>query len=280
MHATRTVRVRANPGQGVRLREEILIAAEELLVDAGSEDAVTLRAVAQRVGVTTPSLYRHFPDRASLVGAVCLRAWSGLGERMRAAAAEDADPFQALRARGLAYVRFGLDHPVQYRLLLMRPVVSEHSTAEALAAEACYREQVDAVKVCVDAGVLHGDPAVIALTLWATAHGCVSMLIARPPFPKPRDIDGFIDATVRSAGLGSALTTRLPPGTALGAASLSRGLDRLAQDLVRDAQGNDRRPSSRGTGTEGGPDDNRPRGSAVLTAGGDNGSTSPHRRTS
>lgn len=233
--ATRTVRVRANPGQGDRLREEILIAAEALLVDAGSEDAVTLRAVAQRVGVTTPSLYRHFPDRASLVGAVCLRVWSELGERMQAAAAEHADPFRALRARGLAYVRFGLDHPVQYRLLLMRPVVSEHSTAEALATEACYREQVDAVQACVDAGVLHGDPAVVALTLWATGHGCVSMLIARPPFPEPQDVDRFIDATIRSAGLGSALTTRLPPGTALGAASLTRGLDRLAQDLVRDA---------------------------------------------
>jgi len=252
------VRVRANPGRGDRLREEILIAAEALLVDAGSEDAVTLRAVAQRVGVTTPSLYRHFSDRDSLVGVVCLRVWSGLGERMQAAAAEHADPFRGLRARGLAYVRFGLDHPVQYRLLLMRPVVSEHSTAEALAAEACYREQVDAVRVCVDAGVLHGDPAVIALTLWATAHGCVSMLIARPPFPQPQDLDGFIDATIRSAGLGSALTTRLPPGTALGAASLTRGLDRLAKDLVRVAQGSDRLRSSRGTGTKGGRDDDRP----------------------
>ncbi|MGI8695483.1 MAG: TetR-like C-terminal domain-containing protein [Mycobacteriales bacterium] len=168
-----------------------------------------------------------------------------------------------MRARGLAYVRFGLDHPVQYRLLLMRPAVSEHSTAEALAAEACYREQVDAVRVCVDAGVLHGDPAVVAFTLWATVHGCVSMLIARPPFPQPQDIDDFIDATIRSAGLGSALTTRLPPGTALGAASLTRGLDRLAQDLIGDAQGQ-RSATVEPGGTKGGPDHDPPPGSAGV----------------
>jgi len=225
--------VRANPGEGPRLREQILDAAEPLLIEAGGEEAVTLRAVAQRVGVTTPSVYRHFPDRASLVSAVCLRVWSGLGERMQAAAGEHDDPFQALRARGRAYVRFGLDHPVQYRLLLLRPVVSPHSTAEVEAAQACHREVVAAVQDCVDAGVLHGDASTIALSLWATAHGCVSMLIARPPFPEPQDLDSFIDTTVRAAGLGIALNSRLPAYTPLAAAaSLAARLDQLADDLT------------------------------------------------
>ncbi len=226
--------MRANPGEGHRLREQLLEAAEQLLVEAGGEHAVTLRAVAQRVGVTTPSVYRHFPDRASLVSAVCLRVWSGLGERMQAAADEYDDPFQALGARGRAYVRFGLDHPVQYRLLLLRPVVSPHSTAEVEAAQVCHRAVVVAVEDCVRAGVLHGDPVTIALSLWATAHGCVSMLIARPPFPDPHDLDMFIDATVRAAGLGIALNSRLPQKTPVAAAaSLATRLDQLADDLAR-----------------------------------------------
>ncbi len=226
--------MRANPGEGQRLRGQILDAAEQLLVEAGGEAAVTLRVVAQRVGVTTPSVYRHFADRASLISAVCLRVWFGLGERMQAAAAEHDDPFQALRARGRAYVRFGLDHPVQYRLLLLRPVVSPHSTAEVEAAQACHREVVAAVHDCVEAGVLHGDASTIALTLWATAHGCVSMLIARPPFPEPKDLDDFIDSTVRTAGLGIALNSRLPATTALPAAApLAARLDQLADDLAR-----------------------------------------------
>ncbi len=233
----RTTRVRANPGEGERLREEILSAAERLLVDAGGDVALTLRAVAQHVGVTTPSLYRHFHDKASLVSAVCLRVWHELGERMQAAALDHDDPFQALGARGRAYVRFGLDHPVQYRLLLLRPASSAHSTAEEEAARACYREVVDAVGSCVRAGVLHGDPAAVALTLWATVHGCVSMLISSPPFPPPQDLDAFIDTTVRTAGLGSALATRLPPEVPLIATSLTVRLDQLAQDLSQDQEG-------------------------------------------
>jgi len=130
-------------------------------------------------------------------------------------------------------VRFGLDHPVQYRLLLLRPVVSPHSTAEVEAAQTCHREVVAAVHDCVEAGVLHGDASTIAFTLWATAHGCVSMLIARPPFPEPKDLDDFIDSTVRTAGLGIALNSRLPATTAMpAAASLAARLDQLADDLA------------------------------------------------
>ena len=131
-------------------------------------------------------------------------------------------------------MRFGLDHPVQYRLLLLRPVVSPHSTAEVEAAQACHREVVAAVQDCVKTGVLHGDASTIALTLWATAHGCVSMLIARPPFPEPEDLDDFIDNIVRTAGLGIALNSRLPATTAPpAAASLAARLDQLADDLTR-----------------------------------------------
>lgn len=114
-------RVRANPGMGAGLREEILLVAEQLLIESGGDDGMTLRSVAQRVGVTTPSLYRHFPDKEALVGAVCIRVWDELTESMQRAALQNPDPFQALSAAGRAYVQFGLDHPVQYRLLLMRP---------------------------------------------------------------------------------------------------------------------------------------------------------------
>lgn len=235
----RAARVRANPGQGQRLREEILAAAERLLDAAGGDEVLTMRAVAQDIGVTTPSLYRHFPDKASLVSAVCLRVWHELGERMQAAALEHDDPFRALGASGRAYIRFGLAHPVQYRLLLLRPAPSGHSTAQEQAARACYREVVDAVRSCVEAGVLHGNPAAVALTLWATVHGCVSMLISSPPFPPPEDLDAFIDATMRTAGLGSILATWFPAADVpLVVASLTSHPDQLAEDLGAEGQSN------------------------------------------
>nr|MDT0665173.1 helix-turn-helix domain-containing protein [Micromonospora sp. DSM 115978] len=122
-------RRRAGRGEGGKLAEEILLAAEQLLVEAGTEDAVTLRAVAERVGVTTPSVYLHFADKAALLDAVCLKAWADLEATMAAAGAGATDPFEVLRRYATAYVRFGLAHPVQYRLLLMGEAASIRADA-------------------------------------------------------------------------------------------------------------------------------------------------------
>lgn len=196
-------RVRANPGEGLRLREQILAAAEELLVETGREEALTLRAVAGRTGVSTPSVYLHFADKDALIEAVCLRAWDELERRMREAARGIDDPFRALGRCGRVYVRFALDHAAQYRVLMMRQ-------GSGSAAEACFGYMVEAVSACVAAGVLRGDPQTLALGLWSAAHGCASLLISQPSFPWPEDLDAFIDDTVRMAGFGTALASRLP----------------------------------------------------------------------
>ncbi|SDX05546.1 transcriptional regulator, TetR family [Saccharopolyspora shandongensis] len=88
--------------------------AERMLVEAGTEEALTLRAVAER-----PSVYRHFASKDRLVEEVCLREWDGLGSRIREACARLTDPFIAVGQCGRAYVRFALDHPVQYRVLML-----------------------------------------------------------------------------------------------------------------------------------------------------------------
>ena len=64
-------RHRARRGSGDLLRAEILTAAEELLVETGSEELVSVRAIADRVGVTTPSIYLHFADKQTLLDTVC-----------------------------------------------------------------------------------------------------------------------------------------------------------------------------------------------------------------
>src|SRR5436190_16118530 len=113
-------RRRARRGEGELLRAEILAAARDLLAETGSESAVSIRAVADRVGVSPPSIYLHFPDKEALLEAVCAEVFTALDQAMETAAATTTDPFEALRARGLAYVRFALGNPEHYRLVLMR----------------------------------------------------------------------------------------------------------------------------------------------------------------
>ncbi|TCO45354.1 TetR/AcrR family transcriptional regulator [Actinocrispum wychmicini] len=223
-----TRRVRARPGEGSQLREEILRVAEELLEEDGKEEALTIRAVAQRAGVTTPSVYLHFADKEALLEAVCLRVWDELGNRTREASAEVDDPFAALASSGRAYMRFALEHPAQYRILMMRPSTSE---AVQSAAAACVASIAEATALCVEAGVLRGDPDELALGLLSAVHGCASLIIAQPAFPWPDDLDAVLDHTIWMSGLGTALISRIPRDATIASADLSVELDALAARL-------------------------------------------------
>src|SRR5437899_5757868 len=89
-------RRRAPRGQGERLREEILAAAERLLIQTGDVEAVSIRAVADAVGVTPPSIYLHFADKNELLWAVCERHFTVLDQVMERATAGINDPIRSL----------------------------------------------------------------------------------------------------------------------------------------------------------------------------------------
>ncbi|WP_165984736.1 TetR/AcrR family transcriptional regulator [Streptomyces sp. YIM 98790] len=78
----------------VRNRERIVEAAREVLGEQGAEAA--LDEIARRAGVGNATLYRHFPDRASLVGAVMCTVTERITARAQAALDEEHDAFHAL----------------------------------------------------------------------------------------------------------------------------------------------------------------------------------------
>ncbi|MGW0803601.1 TetR/AcrR family transcriptional regulator [Nonomuraea sp. NPDC002799] len=228
-----TTRVRARRGEGPLLREEILRAAEDLLAESGTEETLTVRAVALRAGVSTPSVYLHFADKDALVEAVCLRVWDELGRLF--SANSGGDPFLALGRCGRAYARFALDHPVQYRVLMLRPSAGPGVPP---AAAACFRHMVGVVSACVATRVLEGDPEELALGLWSAVHGCVSLMIAQPSFPWPGDREALIDQIVRMAGFGTAMYSRLPR-TLPPSAALAAELDDFGARLAARAERTD-----------------------------------------
>ena len=75
-------RARARRGSGDLLREEIVTAAKRLLADADRADDVPMRAVAEAVGVTTPSIYLHFADKQELLSAVVADVFGELDDAM------------------------------------------------------------------------------------------------------------------------------------------------------------------------------------------------------
>jgi AcrR family transcriptional regulator len=192
----RRARQRARRGHGERLREEILAAATRLLFETGDEDAVSIRAIAAAVGVTTPSIYLHFADKTELIWAVCEEHFRKLDEELERAAAGSDDPLESLRLRGRAYVRFGLDNAEGYRILFMSRgdlEPKEGFDGDATTSSA-FVNLVRAVERCMDAGAIRrDDPTSVAFGLWALVHGVTSLLISLPGFPWPTGPEELVD---------------------------------------------------------------------------------------
>jgi AcrR family transcriptional regulator len=185
-------RPRAPRGSGDRLRHEILDAATDLLLETGQARAVSIRSVAQRVGVTSPSIYLHFADKDALLDAVCARYLARLDQEMEQVAIGQPSTVDVLRAQGLAYVQFALQTPELYRLATMGEWRSGSNVDIALASSA-FKHMCTSVQTLMDEGVYRtDDPTTIALELWSASHGVAALLIAKPHLPFG-DVDAFAD---------------------------------------------------------------------------------------
>ena len=184
---TRT-RPRSRRGEGRLLRTEILAAATELLDAGGDERAVTLRAVARRVGIAAPSIYLHFPGQSAIMLAVVQQGFAELADGIRAAvdAAGD-DPRLRLGAACRAYVGFAACHPERYRTMFGGVGIASDDLG-APGAEAMHL-LVDTLTDCVAAGSsTSADPGADASALWVGLHGLAHQHAVATSYPWPADI--------------------------------------------------------------------------------------------
>ena len=194
-------RARAKRGEGERTAEAILDAADELLVGSASEDAVSIRGVADAVGLTPAAIYRHFPDKETLLFEVCSRHFDSITDDVAVPALDSVDdPIEALRRLADAYVRFGVENPEHYRIMFMR---REDHRPEQYAQERVLETGLFGVVLpVVQQGIDEGrfrpewdDPLMIAWVLWMAVHGITSAAVAMPNFPAP-PLDAQLQATV------------------------------------------------------------------------------------
>jgi AcrR family transcriptional regulator len=216
-------RSRARRGRGADLRDEIVAAAAQLLAESGDEEAVSIRRIADAVGVTPPSIYLHFADKAHLILAVCEDRLTGLDRRLDEAADGADDPVDAVLRRCRAYIDFGRENPEHYRIVfLSRPVGSERLSE--VSGTAVLEHMVEAVQRGIDAGAIVADDAgALALRLWFTVHGLTSLLLSKAAGDLPA-ADPLIDDTL--AWLGTVLrggpTAGAPADAPSGAAAGGR----------------------------------------------------------
>ncbi|MGC0403800.1 AcrR family transcriptional regulator [Streptomyces sp. SAI-126] len=150
---------------------EIATAARELLEESGPT-ALTLRALADRLGIKAPSLYKHFPDKQ----AVEVELIAQMLEES-AAALESAEQLApgSLPALAEAYRTYALAHPHLYCLSTERPL-----PRPALPPGLEDRAAMPLMRAC------DGDLD-LARSVWAFAHGMVILEI-HGRFPDDADL--------------------------------------------------------------------------------------------
>jgi AcrR family transcriptional regulator len=157
-----------------------VVAAGRRLLEEEGVEALTMRRLADRVGIRAPSLYKHLPDKAALEAAIIA---TGLQDAAAAfEAAVEGSGGGGLVALAAAYRRFALEHPHLYRLMNNGPLPREHLPPGL--------EERTAAPVLRVAG-----SQARARAVWAFAHGMV-MLELDHRFPPDADLDAAWQAGI------------------------------------------------------------------------------------
>jgi AcrR family transcriptional regulator len=141
--------------------------------------AVSLRSIGKALGVSPMTPYRYFENKAELFSMVRTEAFRRFADAQRDAVDGVADPKEALRVLGHAYITFALDEPDAYHIMF-EPLQAPAGTYPALEAEQAraFSYLHEAVEALADAGRLEGNPLRLAHVLWAQVHGLVSLHLA------------------------------------------------------------------------------------------------------
>lgn len=189
-------RVRNRRGSGALLRQEILDAALEILQEKGDESAVSVRAVAGRVGITAPSIYDHFASMGVLIAEVIQEVYRRYEEALRASVVGVTAPKDRLRRSLAACLRFAREHPEQYRLLFVRWNTSAMPEVRQNAMQLFVEMAAELAKITGNRD--HEASTKGAMWLWVEVHGIASLRPSHPHFPWPPEAELVSDLIERA----------------------------------------------------------------------------------
>jgi AcrR family transcriptional regulator len=197
------------------MRDQILAAARAILAEEGVS-ALSMRAVARRIGYAPASLYEYFASKEAVCKALFFEGAEGLAGRMRQALdalPADAPAAERLGALGRAYRAQAVAQAELYQLAFGAVTLNFTPTQADLDTG---REGYDLLVEVCRRGVERGeflamDPAAIAVACWAGVHGFVMLeinhLLGGNPHCPPGEIDRaaldpLFEATLHVLGYG------------------------------------------------------------------------------
>lgn len=175
MTKSETERARSKPAD---TRDALILAAEQLYA-AGGFEAVTMRALGEKVGISHMTAYYYFRNKDELMAELRYRAFARFTGAMDKAAAGIRDKQEKLRSLCLGYLKFGLERPADYGLMFAvwefedyQSFVGTHGP-EALRHPGSWEGMRDAVAAAFPDQADEAEKR--AHLLWAGLHGLVEL---------------------------------------------------------------------------------------------------------
>jgi len=157
--------------------DQILEQACDLLITGGLE-GLSMRELARRLGVTAPALYRHYESKEKVLVDVVGQAIKTFAQYLYKAL-EGRTPMERFSRTGMCYLDFALDHPHFYEIIhVSHELIGLEELPKEASAQSCATGQfmVDRVREGLECGMLRkADPNDVAMSIWAHAHGIVSL---------------------------------------------------------------------------------------------------------
>lgn len=164
------------------LPEALLRSARELLQEEGLE-ALSLRAVARRAGVSQAAPYHHFKDKITLMAAVAEQGHRELATTCMEFYQPDLPGYEGLLTMGVGYLTFAKENPELFRLMFGAELSHYHNTTE----EAPFLDALALSNKAIDDAVARAfDPELMAdrakfetakRAAWSIVHGMGTLIV-------------------------------------------------------------------------------------------------------
>ncbi|MFJ9411219.1 TetR/AcrR family transcriptional regulator [Streptomyces sp. NPDC101393] len=156
------------------VKDRLVACAIEMLATRPRE-SVTVRALATAAGTSTTAVYSLFGGKDGLIGEVRNRAVAGLFQEVSAVPTSE-DPLADLYALAAAYRRWGREHSHLYTVLFGG--VQSFDPSGTVGTSDPIRPLLAAIDRALTQSVLAGEATLIALSIWVTLHGLVTLELA------------------------------------------------------------------------------------------------------
>ena len=163
------------------LRASLVSAALSMLKENGV-DGLSLRKLADRVGVSRTAPYHHFKDKNELLCALAETGFDHWGQSaQRIFARTDIDNREKYRQFVRAYIGYAADNSELYELMFGRTIWQQKSATDSLkdVAYPCFQQQVAMTREWQEQGLMpkSEDTLRLAQVTWGTLHGIARLLI-------------------------------------------------------------------------------------------------------